>query len=67
MFHVNTVFILVVNADLESRSNIFVAGDITSYHDTVLGRRRVEHYDHAVASGRRAGLNMIGEKVSMIM
>ncbi|KAJ3332154.1 Apoptosis-inducing factor 1, mitochondrial, partial [Kappamyces sp. JEL0680] len=53
---------IVVNAELEARSDIYAAGDVTSYHDIALGRRRVEHYDHAVNSGRIAGLNMTGAK-----
>lgn len=54
---------IIVNAELETRSDIFAAGDCTSYHDIALGRRRVEHYDHAVQSGKTAGLNMIsGDK-----
>ena len=56
-------FLCLVNAELEARGNVFAAGDCTSYHDIALGRRRVEHYDHAVASGRRAGQNMVGDKV----
>ena len=52
---------VVVNAELEARTNVFAAGDVTSYHDVALGRRRVEHYDHAYMSGRHAGLNMTGE------
>lgn len=55
---------ILVNAELEARSDVFVAGDVCSYHDVVLGRRRVEHYDHAVMSGRTAGLNMTGQKVT---
>ena len=51
---------IVVNAELEARSDVFAAGDVTSYHDIALGRRRVEHYDHAVESGKLAGLNMTG-------
>jgi programmed cell death 8 (apoptosis-inducing factor) len=51
---------IVVNAELEARSNIWAAGDVTSYHDIALGRRRVEHYDHAAMSGFLAGLNMTG-------
>jgi programmed cell death 8 (apoptosis-inducing factor) len=47
---------------MEARSDVFAAGDCTSYHDIVLGRRRVEHYDHAVESGKIAGLNMTGAK-----
>eukprot|EP00842_Homolaphlyctis_polyrhiza_P003206 jgi/Hompol1/3887/HPOL_003383-RA len=53
---------IIVNAELEARTNVFAAGDVTSYHDIALGRRRVEHYDHAVMSGRMAGFNMTGAK-----
>ncbi|KAL2913855.1 hypothetical protein HK105_206589 [Polyrhizophydium stewartii] len=53
---------IVVNAELEARTNVFAAGDVTSFHDVTLGRRRVEHYDHAVMSGRLAGFNMTGAK-----
>jgi programmed cell death 8 (apoptosis-inducing factor) len=53
---------ILVNAELEARSNVFAAGDNTSFHDVNLGRRRVEHYDHAVMSGRAAGENMTGAK-----
>jgi len=38
------------------------AGDVSSYHDIALGRRRVEHHDHAVVSGRAAGENMAGAR-----
>ncbi|TPX49727.1 hypothetical protein SeMB42_g02523 [Synchytrium endobioticum] len=54
---------ILVNAELESRGDVFAAGDVTSYHDIALGRRRVEHHDHAVMSGRTAGENMTGKKV----
>lgn len=36
------------------------AGDCACFYDTKLGRRRVEHHDHAVVSGRLAGENMTG-------
>ncbi|KAL5011777.1 hypothetical protein ScPMuIL_010328 [Solemya velum] len=49
-----------VNAELEARSNIWVAGDAACFYDIKLGRRRVEHHDHAVVSGRLAGENMTG-------
>ncbi|CAL1573749.1 unnamed protein product [Knipowitschia caucasica] len=49
-----------VNAELQSRSNIWVAGDAACFYDIRLGRRRVEHHDHAVVSGRLAGENMTG-------
>lgn len=36
------------------------AGDAACFYDIRLGRRRVEHHDHAVVSGRLAGENMTG-------
>lgn len=50
----------LVNAELEARSNLWVAGDVACFYDVRLGRRRVEHHDHAVTSGRLAGENMTG-------
>ncbi|KAH8380892.1 hypothetical protein KR200_003242 [Drosophila serrata] len=52
----------VVNAELEARRNLYVAGDASCFYDPLLGRRRVEHYDHSVVSGRLAGENMTGAK-----
>lgn len=52
----------LVNAELESRSNLWAAGDAASFYDVKLGRRRVEHHDHAIVSGRLAGENMAGAK-----
>ena len=49
-----------VNSELEVRSNLWVAGDNACFYDQKLGRRRVEHHDHAVVSGRLAGENMTG-------
>lgn len=37
---------------------VFAAGDVASYPDAILGRRRVEHVDQATVSGRAAGVNM---------
>merc|ERR1711892_740431 len=51
-----------VNAELEAGTNLYVAGDAASFYDVSLGRRRVEHHDHAVVSGRLAGENMTGAK-----
>jgi len=51
-----------VNAELQARSNVWVAGDASCFYDPVLGRRRVEHHDHAVVSGRLAGGNMTGRQ-----
>lgn len=50
----------LVNAEMEARSNLYAAGDCSCFYDTKLGRRRVEHHDHAVVSGRLAGENMTG-------
>ncbi|XP_075153932.1 apoptosis inducing factor [Haematobia irritans] len=52
----------LVNAELEARRNLFVAGDASCFYDPLLGRRRVEHHDHSVVSGRLAGENMVGKK-----
>ena len=49
-----------VNAELQIASNIWVAGDCSCFFDQKFGRRRVEHHDHAVVSGRLAGENMTG-------
>lgn len=40
---------------------IIQAGDAASFFDPKLGRRRLEHHDHAVVSGRLAGENMVGQ------
>lgn len=50
----------LVNAELEARDGVFAAGDASSYYDLLLGRRRVEHINHAEESGRIAGRNMAG-------
>jgi len=52
----------IVNSELESRRDIFVAGDAANFYDIRLGRRRVEHYDHAIVTGRLAGENMTGKR-----
>ena len=39
---------ILVNAELENRGDVFAAGDVTSYHDIALGRRRVEHHVGAI-------------------
>lgn len=51
----------LVNAELEARKNLWIAGDAACFYDVKLGRRRVEHHDHAVVSGRLAGENMTGK------
>merc|ERR1711990_214162 len=52
----------IVNSELESRRDVYVAGDAANFFDIRLGRRRVEHYDHAIVTGRLAGENMTGKR-----
>ncbi|CAB1316233.1 unnamed protein product [Coregonus sp. 'balchen'] len=53
---------LAKSAGLEVDSDFggYRAGDAACFYDIRLGRRRVEHHDHAVVSGRLAGENMTG-------
>ncbi|EGD75840.1 apoptosis-inducing factor short isoform 1 [Salpingoeca rosetta] len=53
---------ILVNSELEARRDIWVAGDVASFYDMSLGRRREEHHDHAAVSGRLAGENMAGAR-----
>jgi programmed cell death 8 (apoptosis-inducing factor) len=51
---------ILTTAELQVRADVFAAGDAISFHDSGLGlRRRVEHYDHAILSGKTAGANMV--------
>ncbi len=43
-----------------SSPDIYAAGDVASFHHPVLGQRRVEHEDNALAMGKHAGRNMAG-------
>lgn len=52
---------VVVNEKLQtSDENIWAAADIATYPDTILGRQRLEHVDHARNSGQQVGANMAG-------
>jgi 3-phenylpropionate/trans-cinnamate dioxygenase ferredoxin reductase component len=52
---------IVVDASLRtSAEHVYAAGDVASYPDARLGRRRVEHVDHAEKSGELAGRAMAG-------
>eukprot|EP01147_Barroeca_monosierra_P007106 gene7106-436_t len=53
---------ILVNSELEARRDIWAAGDVASFYDITLGRRREEHHDHAAVSGRLAGENMAGAR-----
>ncbi|XP_040583373.1 apoptosis-inducing factor 1, mitochondrial [Lepeophtheirus salmonis] len=52
-----------VNSEFKAKKNIWAAGDVASFEDPLLGRRRIEHHDHAVTSGRIAGENMTGNSM----
>ncbi|KPI98303.1 Apoptosis-inducing factor 1, mitochondrial [Papilio xuthus] len=52
---------IVVNAEMQARTDVFAAGDVACYFEPALGRRRALRHDHAVASGRLAGTNMAGD------
>ncbi|WP_423923569.1 NAD(P)/FAD-dependent oxidoreductase [Frigoribacterium sp. 2-23] len=43
-----------------SDPSVFAAGDVASYPDAILGRRRVEHVDNAKSQGPVVGRNMTG-------
>lgn len=50
-----------VDAQLRaSADDIYAAGDVASYPDRLLGRRRVEHVDNANEQGKAAGRNLAG-------
>ncbi|XP_018496111.1 apoptosis-inducing factor 1, mitochondrial [Galendromus occidentalis] len=53
---------IVVNSELAARSNLYVAGDASSFFDPRLGRRRFEGHEHAVSTGTLAGRNMAGAR-----
>ncbi|XKL61105.1 hypothetical protein PGB90_008162 [Kerria lacca] len=56
----------VVNDELLVHSDLYAAGDCISYYDPLLGRRRFQHHDHAINSGRLAGENMTGAQKSYL-
>ena len=52
---------IVVDEHLRtSVPDVYAAGDVAAYPDALLGRRRVEHVDHAEKSGELAGRVMAG-------
>ncbi|XP_074037767.1 apoptosis inducing factor isoform X1 [Leptinotarsa decemlineata] len=52
----------LVNTELQARTDLYIAGDCACFYDPRLGRRRIEHHDHAVVTGRLAGENMTGSR-----
>ncbi len=54
---------IIVDAQLRtSVDDVFAAGDVASYPDRILGRRRVEHVDNANEMGKAAGRNLAGAR-----
>ncbi|WP_233551313.1 NAD(P)/FAD-dependent oxidoreductase [Amnibacterium setariae] len=54
---------IVVDEHLRtSNPSIYAAGDVASYPDALLGRRRIEHVDLARKQGRAAGRAMVGDE-----
>ncbi len=52
---------IVVDDHLRTTAaDVYAAGDVASYDDALLGRRRVEHVDNAEAMGKQAGRNLAG-------
>jgi NADPH-dependent 2,4-dienoyl-CoA reductase/sulfur reductase-like enzyme len=58
-----------VNEFLETdHPDIFAAGDVANYPDTIFGnkRRRVEHWDNAVSQGRHAARALLGRREAFV-
>lgn len=54
---------IVVDEHLRtSNPSVYAAGDVASYPDALLGRRRIEHVDLARKQGRAAGRAMVGDE-----
>lgn len=51
---------LSLKKKVESHFVIQQAGDVSCFYDIKLGRRRIEHHNHAWVSGKLAGENMTG-------
>ena len=59
---------LVVNKYLQSsHPDIYAAGDVASYEDTLFGkRRRVEHWDNAVSQGQHCARALLGDRAPFV-
>jgi NADPH-dependent 2,4-dienoyl-CoA reductase/sulfur reductase-like enzyme len=56
---------IIVNEYLEiSDPNLYAAGDVANYPDSLFGnkRRRVEHWDNAVSQGQHVGNALVGKR-----
>ncbi|HLZ22978.1 MAG TPA: FAD-dependent oxidoreductase [Ktedonobacterales bacterium] len=52
---------ILVNEQLEtSAADVFAAGDVITYPDSMSGWMHFEHWDHAIASAKTAARNMVG-------
>ena len=50
-----------------SRLDIYAAGDIANYQDTLFGkRRRVEHWDNAVSQGQHCARALLGDRAPFV-
>jgi len=58
----------LVNEYLETNQpNIYAAGDVANYQDTLYGkRRRVEHWDNAVSQGQHCARTLLGERAPFV-
>jgi NADPH-dependent 2,4-dienoyl-CoA reductase/sulfur reductase-like enzyme len=59
---------LVVDEYLQAgRPDVYGAGDVANYQDTLFGkRRRVEHWDNAVSQGQYCARALLGDKTPFI-
>ncbi|MGD0359593.1 MAG: FAD-dependent oxidoreductase [Bryobacteraceae bacterium] len=59
---------VLVNEYLETNQpNIYAAGDVANYLDTIYGKhRRVEHWDNAVSQGRHCARTLLGERAPFV-
>jgi NADPH-dependent 2,4-dienoyl-CoA reductase/sulfur reductase-like enzyme len=59
---------VMVNEYLETNQrDIWAAGDVANYQDTLFGkRRRVEHWDNAVSQGQHCARALAGERTSFL-
>src|SRR5260370_7840024 len=59
---------LVVHEYLEtSHPDVYAAGDVANYVDTLFGkRRRVEHWDNAVSQGQHCARALVGDRAPFV-
>jgi NADPH-dependent 2,4-dienoyl-CoA reductase/sulfur reductase-like enzyme len=59
---------VVVNEYLETnQANIYAAGDVANYYDSLFGKhRRAEHWDNAVSQGQHCARALSGERAPFV-